>query len=109
MLVLHENIKFLRAIGMFFNDNQQRESLKDIAYNIVFLATMTLMVAGMLAYFATHLANLAEATQVLYGMAAICICWIIYWVFALQKSIIRDVLDKLQALVGQSESGSTVQ
>lgn len=106
MLVLHENIKFLRSIGMLLNENQMCESPKGIAYNIAFLVPLTLTLAGMTAYCVTHLTNLAVATQVLYNMAAICIYWIIYLVFALQKPIIRDILAELQMLVLHSKQRS---
>lgn len=72
--------------------------------NVLISLPMLMLLCSLCAYFALHIGNLVEATDVFYVIAATLLCIGQYWFLVGQKAALVHLLGDLQQLVDQRES-----
>lgn len=72
--------------------------------NVLISLPMLMLLCSLCAYFALHIGNLVEATDVFYVIAATLLCIGQYWFLVGQKVPLVHLLGDLQQLVDQRES-----
>lgn len=103
MIVLQSNIAYLRQIGLYFAPHQLRSNASDYAFNLLYIITTILCMAGCFAYSMVHVKEVVKMTHGLYVMSGASMSVFIYWVVALRKMQFRCVIEELQTIVGNSE------
>lgn len=101
MIVLKRNRALFKVIGLLLDENVHSKwtiGLINIVVSFPMLAVFYLSVA----YFVENISDMTETTNATYVIAAMSLLFSQYWVFAIQNSEFRSLLDELQSIVDQS-------